>query len=239
MPVAIITGGAAGIGRHLCAGFAREGYVVAALDIQPMSSTHPDIHCFPCDLRDEADITSVFHTIAQTLGTPRVLINNGAVSRFRKPFPLLEAREFDDVLGTNLRGAFLCCREFVRLCRGTGYGRIINIASLQSSRAFPNGLPYGASKGGIAQLTRGMAEAWSRPGTGITANAIAPGFFKTQLTAPLFDKPEVVEALARQTTMNRVGFAEDIQGLTMFLASPASGYITGQVIHIDGGWTAI
>lgn len=66
-----------------------------------------------------------------------------------------------------------------------------------------------------------------------------PGFFKTQLTAPLFDKPEVVEALARQTTMNRVGFAEDIQGLTMFLASPASGYITGQVIHIDGGWTAI
>ena len=108
-----------------------------------------------------------------------------------------------------------------------------------SHRLFPNGLPYGASKGGIAQLTRGMAEAWSRPGTGITANAIAPGFFKTQLTAPLFDKPEVVEALARQTTMNRVGFAEDIQGLTMFLASPASGYITGQVIHIDGGWTAI
>ena len=92
MPVAIITGGAAGIGRHLCAGFAREGYVVAALDIQPMSSPHPDIHCFPCDLRDEAAITSVFHTIAQTLGTPRVLINNGAVSRFRKPFPLLEAK---------------------------------------------------------------------------------------------------------------------------------------------------
>ena len=77
----------------------------------------------------------------------------------------------------------------------------------------------------------------ARPVT--AANAIAPGFFKTQLTAPLFDKPEVVEALARQTTMNRVGFAEDIQGLTMFLASPASGYITGQVIHIDGGWTAI
>ena len=120
-----------------------------------------------------------------------------------------------------------------------GWGRIINIASLQSSRAFPHGLPYGASKGGIAQLTRGMAEAWSRPGAGITANAIAPGFFKTQLTAPLFDKPEVVEALARQTTMKRVGFAEDIQGLTMFLASPASDYITGQVIHIDGGWTAI
>ena len=80
MPVAIITGGAADIGRHLGAGFAREGYVVAALDIQPMSSPHPDIHCFPCDLRDEAAITSVFHTIAQTLGTPRVLINNGAVS---------------------------------------------------------------------------------------------------------------------------------------------------------------
>ena len=89
MPVAIITGGAAGIGRHLCARFAREGYVVAALDIQPMRSPHPDIHCFPCDLRDEAAITSVFHAIAQTLGTPRVLINNGAVSHFLKPLPLL------------------------------------------------------------------------------------------------------------------------------------------------------
>ena len=149
MPVAIITGGAAGIGRHLCAGFAREGYVVAALDIQPMSSPHPDIHCFPCDLRDEAAITSVFHTIAQTLGTPRVLINNGAVSRFRKPFPLLEAKEFDDVLGTNLRGAFLCCREFVRLCRGTGYGRIINIASTRYQQNECGWEAYGASKGGL------------------------------------------------------------------------------------------
>ena len=139
----------------------------------------------------------------------------------------------------NLSAPFFLAQALVPEMMRQGWGRIINIASLQSSRAFPNGLPYGASKGGIAQLTRGMAEAWSRPGAGITANAIAPGFFKTQLTAPLFDKPEVVEALARQTTMKRVGFAEDIQGLTMFLASPASDYITGQVIHIDGGWTAI
>ncbi len=94
MPVAIITGGAAGIGRHLCAGFAREGYVVASLDIRPMDSPHPDIHFFPCDLRDEAAITTVFRTVSQTLGTPRVLINNGAISRFQKPFPLLEAKEF-------------------------------------------------------------------------------------------------------------------------------------------------
>lgn len=156
MPVAIITGGAAGIGRHLCAGFAREGYVVASLDIRPMDSPHPDIHFFPCDLRDEAAITTVFRTVSQTLGTPRVLINNGAISRFRKPFPLLEAKEFDDVLGTNLRGAFLCCREFVRLCRGTGYGRIINIASTRYQQNECGWEAYGASKGGLVSLTASL-----------------------------------------------------------------------------------
>lgn len=119
-----------------------------------------------------------------------------------------------------------------------GWGRIINIASLQASRAFPDGAPYGASKGGVAQLTRAMAEAWSGPGTRITANAIAPGFFKTQLTAPLFSKPEVARSIEKQTTFQRIGTSEDIQGLTVFLAAPASDYLTGQVIYLDGGWTA-
>jgi NAD(P)-dependent dehydrogenase (short-subunit alcohol dehydrogenase family) len=122
--------------------------------------------------------------------------------------------------------------------RKKGWGRIINIASLQSVRAFPNGLPYGTSKGGVIQLTRSMAEAWSGNESGITCNAIAPGFFKTGLTAPLFKDEKVIDALVRQTIIGRNGMIEDLYGLTVFLASPASGYITGQTIFLDGGWSA-
>jgi NAD(P)-dependent dehydrogenase (short-subunit alcohol dehydrogenase family) len=120
--------------------------------------------------------------------------------------------------------------------RERGWGRVLNIASLQSVRAFPNGLAYGASKGGITQLTRAMAEAWSRDG--INCNALAPGFFPTALTAPVYDNPELVDRLAAQTAIGRNGDLADLDGLTVFLASPASDYITGQVIAIDGGFTA-
>ena len=116
------------------------------------------------------------------------------------------------------------------------WGRVINIASLQSSRAFANGMAYGASKGGIAQLTRAMAEAWSS--TGINCNAIAPGFFPTGLTAPVYDNPEMLDKLAAQTAIGRNGELQDLDGLTTFLAATASDYITGQVIHLDGGFTA-
>jgi NAD(P)-dependent dehydrogenase (short-subunit alcohol dehydrogenase family) len=118
----------------------------------------------------------------------------------------------------------------------SGWGRIINIASLQSSRAFPNSMAYGASKGGISQLTRAMAEAWSR--LGITCNAIAPGFFPTELTAPVYENPELLDKLAAQTAIGRNGVLSDLDGLTLFLASPASDYVTGQIIHLDGGFTA-
>ena len=116
------------------------------------------------------------------------------------------------------------------------WGRIINIASLQTSRAFANGLAYGASKGGVGQLTRAMAEAWSADG--ITANAIAPGFFRTPLTQPLYDYPDIVAELAGKTAIGRNGEPSDLHGLAIFLASRASDYVTGQVIYLDGGFTA-
>lgn len=196
------------------------------------------IACIPFDVSELKALPELAEKASRPFGTPDILVNAAGLNP-RKPWDELTPDIWEYTLRLNLSAPFFLAQALVPGMMRKGWGRIINIASLQSNRAFPNGLPYGASKGGIAQLTRGMAEAWSRPGTGITANAIAPGFFKTQLTAPLFDKPDVVEALARQTTMKRVGGADDIQGLTMFLASPASAYITGQVIHIDGGWSAI
>jgi NAD(P)-dependent dehydrogenase (short-subunit alcohol dehydrogenase family) len=117
-----------------------------------------------------------------------------------------------------------------------GWGRIVNFASLQTHRAFPGGLAYGASKGGMAQLTRAMAEAWSRDG--INVNAIGPGFFPTELTAAVFADPERAARNAAQTCIGRNGSAEDIDGPLLFLCSDASGYVTGQVLMVDGGFTA-
>ena len=120
--------------------------------------------------------------------------------------------------------------------RAHGFGRVINIASLQSDRAFPNGLPYGASKGGVSQLTRAMAEAWSADG--IACNAIAPGFFPTELTAPVFGNPETESWAAGQTAIGRNGTMEDLRGPTVFFASAGCQFVTGQVLFVDGGFTA-
>ena len=117
-----------------------------------------------------------------------------------------------------------------------GFGRIVNFASLQSERAFNNGLAYGTTKGGVAQMTRAMAEAWSS--TGVNTNALAPGFFPTQLTAPVFGDATTAQRLAQQTCVGRNGQMADIDGPLLFLCSDASTYVTGQILYVDGGFTA-
>ena len=120
--------------------------------------------------------------------------------------------------------------------REKGGGNIINIASLQSYRAFSNSVAYGASKGGVVQLTRAMAEAWSKDG--IVTNAIAPGFFPSELTKPVYGNPELLAENAAKTAIGRNGEMDDLDGVTIFLASRASAYITGQVLAVDGGYSA-
>jgi NAD(P)-dependent dehydrogenase (short-subunit alcohol dehydrogenase family) len=161
---------------------------------------------------------------------------NAAGVNLREPFEAVSEANFDRHLALHVKAPFFLTQTIAPRMKEKGWGRIINLASLQSFRAFPNSAPYGAGKGGIAQLTRAIAQEWSPHG--ITCNAIAPGFFRTLLTEPVFSDPARKAASAAQTCIGRNGEMQDLHGLTIFLASNASSYITGQVICCDGGFTA-
>lgn len=254
--VALITGGGTGLGNYMGQALHRAGAKVVLvgrdkarlqegakdlLSCPPKNTSlapaDSGVACVPWDVSNLASLPDLAAEAAQPFGMPDILINAAGLNP-RRPWNELSPEVWEYVLRLNLSAPFFLAAALIPSMQRKGWGRIINIASLQASRAFPNGAPYGASKGGVAQLTRAMAEAWSGPDTRITANAIAPGFFKTQLTAPLFSKPEVAHSIEKQTTFQRIGTSEDIQGLTVFLAAPASDYLTGQVIYLDGGWTA-
>jgi len=242
--VALVTGGTSGIGRRQGLALAQAGAAVvlvgrreaqlreAVTDIEAVGGRATAL---PADLSDRGLLSELAQSAALPFGAIDVLINAAGVN-FRQPAEAITLESWDRTLNLNLAVPFFLARELVPSMKERGWGRIVNIASLQSSRAFPNGLAYGASKGGISQLTRAMTEAWSRDG--ITCNAIAPGFFPTELTAPVYENPELLDSLAAQTTVGRNGVLSDLDGLTVFLASPASDYVTGQVIHLDGGFTA-
>ncbi len=242
--VALVTGGTSGIGRRQALALAEAGAAVVVLGrretklqeaVEEIEAEGGKAAALPADLNDRGQLGGIAERAALPFGSIDILINAAGVN-FRQPVDEITLESWDKTLNLNLAVPFFLARELVPAMKEGGWGRIVNIASLQSSRAFPNGLAYGASKGGISQLTRAMTEAWSR--YGITCNAIAPGFFPTELTAPVYENPELLDRLAAQTTIGRNGVLSDLDGLTVFLASPASDYVTGQVIHIDGGFTA-
>lgn len=184
-------------------------------------------------LPDAADRAQL--SLAERGVAPDIVVNAAGVN-LREPFGTVTAAAFDLHMALHLRAPFLLTQRFAPAMAARGWGRILNIASLQSYRAFPDSAPYGAAKGGVAQLTRAIAEAWSRQG--ITCNAIAPGFFPTALTAPVFADTARAAALAERTCIGRNGALEDLHGAAVFLCSDAAAYITGQVLAVDGGFLA-
>lgn len=173
---------------------------------------------------------------AGELGLSIDILVNAAGVNLRQSFREVSAEAFDLQMALHLRAPFLLSQAFAPAMAVRGWGRIINIASLQSRRAFPNSAPYGTAKGGVLQLTRAIAEEWSHQG--ITCNAIAPGFFPTPLTEPVFGDTERARQLAAQTAVGRNGEMTDLVGATVFLASDASAYVTGQTLAVDGGFSA-
>lgn len=244
--VALVTGASSGIGRAIAFCLAEAGAAVIhvatrkeALEdaVEDVENINGRAAYLTCDVSDMDALAETAEKSAAFFGPPDILVNAAGVN-MRQSWEEISSESWDKQIDINLKAPFFLARHLIPGMREKGWGKIINIASLQSERAFPNSIPYGASKGGIRQLTRAMAEAWSADQSGITCNAIGPGFFKTALTSKLFEQQHVIDALARQTIIGRNGELDDLKGVALFLASPASDYITGQTIYVDGGWTA-
>ena len=241
---ACVTGASSGIGRTIAMALARAGAAVVGVArreallgdwMDEARTLGGRAAVVAADLSDIAGLAAVARRIAAPLGAPDVLVNAAGLNP-RKPADSVTAEDWQRTLDLNLSAPFFLDQALVPAMREKGWGRVVNIASLQSERAFPNGIAYGASKAGVAQLTRAMAEAWS--GAGITCNALAPGFFPTELTAAVFEDAETAARNAAQTCIGRNGTLEDLAGPAIFLASPASDYVTGQILFVDGGYTA-
>ncbi len=240
---ALVTGGNSGIGEAIATALGLAGASIVLMarraDALETSARNLKAHgisvsCIPCDL---ADIQSAQQGAqrALALGAVDILVNAAGVN-LRQAFDQVTAESWQTQINLHLSAPFFLTQALAPAMAERGWGRIINIASLQSHRAFGNSAPYGAGKGGIVQLTRAIAQAWSAKG--INCNAIGPGFFPTALTAPVFANEAVALKNAEQTCIGRNGKLTDLYGLSVFLASDASSYITGQTIMIDGGFTA-
>lgn len=230
--VAVITGGGSGIGRAIAHSLSDAGADIVLVgrreDALKDALGSRSGKTIPLDLMDDAAPAQLAKE------TKADILVNAAGINPRQPADTISAKDWQSTIHLNLSVPFLVAQALVPSMEN--WGRIINIASLQSSRAFKNGIAYGASKGGVSQLTRAMAEAWSA--RGITANAIAPGFFPTELTAAVFGDTETSDMHANQTAIGRNGELDDLAGPAVFLASEASRYVTGQILHVDGGYTA-
>ncbi|MGI9483361.1 MAG: SDR family NAD(P)-dependent oxidoreductase [Hyphomicrobiales bacterium] len=237
--VALVTGASSGIGRHIALTLANAGakVVVVARRKETLAeiSRSGQIAAHPVDLMEVEDFEGFGNSVSNHFGPATILVNAAGIN-LRQTAVDVTRQGWDQTLHLNLSVPFFLARALVPAMMELGAGNIINIASLQSYRAFKDGIAYGASKGGIAQLTRAMAQAWSRDG--IVANAVAPGFFPTELTQAVFDDPETSTFHANATAIGRNGEMTDLDGAVVFLASRSASYVTGQVLAVDGGYLA-
>ncbi|AWZ19534.1 gluconate 5-dehydrogenase [Roseovarius sp. TM1035] len=239
--VALVTGASAGLGRRAATVLAMRGarVVGVARRADALAGWQAEVGAqgavIAHDLADRDGLADLARRASEPFGAPDIVIHAAGINT-RQVADDVTHEGWDVTLGLNLTAPFFLSQHLVPAMRARGWGRIINFASLQSFRAFPGGIAYGASKGGVAQMTRAMAEAWS-PG-GINVNALAPGFVRTELTAPVFNDPERAARNAAQTCIGRNGEPEDMDGPLLFLCSDASNYVTGQILMLDGGFTA-
>ncbi len=242
--VAVVTGGSSGIGRAIAGALAHAGarVVVVAREERRLDETVRELRAagraavaISADVGDRDALARAADAAAGEFGEPDILVNSAGIN-LRPPMDSLTMADWDQTIAVNLSAPFALGQRFGPRMAERGWGRIINIASQQATRAFGNSGAYGASKGGLVSLTRSQSEAWAAHG--VCCNAISPGFVLTPLTAEVGLDPARSAALAARTMTGRNGQAADFEGVAVFLASRASDYVTGQVIFVDGGFSA-
>ena len=245
--VALITGGNGGLGLAMAKGLAQAGagIVVAARNERKTAEALSEIRALGAraegvavDVTQEPRIKEMVSRTVEALGRVDILVNNAGTTVRKEPQDL-SIEEWDGVLNVNLRSAFLASREVYPHMKAQGGGKIINIGSMFSLfGGGGSGAPYSSSKGGVVQLAKSLAVAWAKDN--IQSNAILPGWFMTELTAAIPEtQPERYDLISRRIPTGRWGKPEELQGAVVFLASPASDYVTGAVLTVDGGYSVM
>ncbi|MBB2975515.1 gluconate 5-dehydrogenase [Microbacterium endophyticum] len=244
--LALVTGSTRGLGRSLATGLAKAGARVivhgrsadaaaqAAAEISEESGTPAASVAF--DVTDAAGVEAGVAELIAAHGVPGILVNNAGVQR-RAPIAEFAVSDWDDIIAANLNGVFYVSRFVAPAMIERGSGKIVNVASVQSLLARQTIAPYSASKGGVVQLTKGMAADLARHG--IQVNALSPGYFATEMNRDLVDDPEFSGWLTQRTPAQRWGDFAELDGALRFLVSDASSFVSGQNIFVDGGMTAV
>lgn len=239
---ALVTGASQGLGRAIAVGLAKAGASVAcvARNVEKLQATVAEITAaggtaaaFACDVTNGESVQKTIDDVLAKWGKLHILVNNAGITRDTL-IPRMQDEQWDEVINTNLRGAFLFTRAVTRPMMQARYGRIVNIASVSGLMGNPGQANYSASKAGLIGMTRSVArELATRK---VTVNAVAPGFIETDMTAALGEK--IIEEVVNRVPVRRLGHPEEIVGAVLYLASGAASYVTGQVLTVDGGLTA-